>query len=419
MSNLDLGNALDFARATLSGASTILQQFGRDPAEWDIVEAAYLSDFGGVNSQNASDSAYVIFHVFKSKSPYQAALDKVQDTGGRRKAKYMFPYQDGQTTDDLGRMPEEFQLSCLIHGPRYLEGFNRLMQELQKPGPGTLIHPVRGRVKVAFINHQITHTHEKSQAVEINLTFTEHSFSLNGPLRDPKSAGVKSALASALEAFAKIDEILAKVEGAVIFVRTLKNNIETLLNALKGNYAKTLTNLNLTYNPGSSADIPGLLPINNGGIGDDGSIVNTFPVTTSPSDPFASVPIADIESSTASSAIATETLKKEVNARRDEINTIISTISSGAGGAGSLEFYDEILLLKVIGINLQEVLERGVASSKASVIEYKTPRIMSIREIAFANGVSPDRSIEIDLLNPELESVNQIEKGTTVKVPVT
>ncbi len=417
---LDLGNPIDFARATLSGASTILQQFGRDPGEWDILEAGYISD--ATRGNTSEDSAnYVLFHVFKSKSPYSAAVAQVSDQAGRRKAKYMFPYRDGQTTEDLGRKPETFQIQCLLHGPKYLDGFNRLLAELNKPTPGTLIHPVRGRVKVAFEDAQIIHTHEKTNAVEFQLTFIEHNFSIASSTREFQDRSVKSALADALAAFGKIDALIAKVQGAVIFINTLKNNINNLLNVFKGNYGRTLTGLNVTFNGGAgSADIPGLLPVNNGGTGTgtgDSGTVDQFPVSGSPSDPFANVPINQL-SSTAVTALATEQLTKQVNQRREELDEIIQLLSvNGPDGSGALEFYDDILELKAIAITLQEVLERGVASSKSKVIEYRVPRIMSLREVAFANGLEVDRVVELDILNPTLDSTNYIAKDTLIKVP--
>ena len=86
MSKLDLNKPLDFARATMGDLGAVLQTFtGQDAGDWDIQEASYNN---------------VVFHVFASKQIYNGAISQINDSGGRRKVKYQFPYQDGQTTDD-------------------------------------------------------------------------------------------------------------------------------------------------------------------------------------------------------------------------------------------------------------------------------------------------------------------------------
>jgi hypothetical protein len=117
-------------------------------------------------------------------------------------------------------------------------------------------------------------------------------------------------------------------------------------------------------------------------------------------------------------ALAVEQLQKEVAALRTDVNTIIDLLSASANGAGALEFYEEILDLKDSAIQMQAVLETGIASSQARIIEYVTPQIMSLREVAFANGISLERVSELDQLNTFLQSTNFIEAGVSLRVPV-
>lgn len=392
---LDLSKPADFARATMSPvASVLLDLAGRDPTKWDILEGA----FNGVR-----------FHVFQSKEPYGAGLAHISDTGGRRKVKYRFPYKDGQTTDDLGRKPEQFDVDCIIHGRDYMIGLTRLLAELNKPTPGDLIHPVRGSLRVVPEEWSITHTYEQRNAVQLRLVFSEHNFTV-GDFRQVKDPSVKGALAKALDAFAKLDAIIANVEGAVIFVKTQKARITEAIEAFKTAFSGTLTSMNASFNTGSSADIPALLPVNEGGVGGGGSGAN-FPVVASPSDPFASAPAT--LTGEAATALAVAQLTKDVNSLRADLDEIMALMSAGEG---ALEFYDDILALKNIGIDLQDALEKGVASSQAEIKEYVAPRLMTIREVAFENGIDVDRVEELELLNPDLLSVNFIDPGTVLKV---
>lgn len=407
MGNFDLGDPFDFARATLSDASGILQLFtGRDKKEWDVQEAS----FNGIR-----------FHVFQSKENYSGALRQVSDQGGRRKVKYQFPYKDGQTTDDLGQKPENFEFDILLHGSNYMQGFLKLMNEFKKPTPGDLMHPIRGKLRVVVEDYTITHSSDSRKAVMMRVTFGEHNFSV-GDVSALKDASVKSALVSAIEFFGKIDGYIANIQGALFFARDLIAKITAALNRYKSDYSVTLTRLNRTFNStGTSVDIPGLLPVNTGGVGPTSGGTNaasdpataTFPVAISPSDPFAGIPVDVLTEQTALALAVTE-LTKEVNTLRETVNAIIEDMKTGEG---AFEFYDDILGLMQSAVAMQQVLERGVQSSSARIVNYTVPHVMSLREVAFANGLNPDRVEELDLLNQGLLSVNYIAKDTVVQVP--
>ncbi len=403
MSRFDLNQPLDFARATMGDVGAVLADFaGGDPTQWDILEGSYNG---------------ILFHVFQSKSVYQGALSKIQDTGGRRKVKYKFPYKDGQTTDDLGRKPNSFKMNIMIHGNRYMEGFNALLNEFDKPTPGELVHPIRGSLTAVVEDLEMTHSSEDRKAVVLEVTFIEHNFTI-GSFRDFKDPSVKGALAKALETFAAVENAILQVEGVVKFARSVKNKIQNGLREFQLNYAKTLRDLNVAFNGGGSTDLPGLLPVNEGGTRNaDGSLTtDTFLTVRTPSDPFQSVPVG---SSSSSAALTTSQLTQNVNVLRDEVEAVIEDMKTALDGQGALILYYEILELKRSAVLVQEVLEKGVASSKSQVIDYTLPRLMSIREVAFATGLDVNRVGEIDILNPELESVNYIPKGTVVKVPTT
>lgn len=402
MSRFDLSSPADFSRITQQSLGQISQLIdGRDPAEWDLLEGSYNG---------------VIFHVFRSKVDWQGALARVQDTGGRRKVKYQYPYRDGQTTDDLGRKPGSFQMEIVIHGLRYMQGFRAIMAEFDKPTPGVLIHPVRGQINVVVEDFQIAHTNDQRKAVALNVTFIEHNFTI-GNIRDLKDTSVKSKLAAALEIFKKIDATINKIEAATLFVRGVKNQIKALLDQYKNTNGQVLTEMNVAFNLGAgSNDIPALLPVNDGGTRDSNGTVTTndFLVVRSVSDPFNNLPVS-LLSQTTQQALAAVQIQKQIESARDQATAIIEALIDNGG---ALEFYDDIVDIRASVNQVQDVFESGVASSNAQVIDYVTPRLMSLREVAFANGIPVERIQEIDLLNPSLLSTNFIEAGTSLKVPV-
>jgi hypothetical protein len=434
MPRFDISQAADFSRLTQGTLGNLTSLFGgRNPDEWDIVEASY----NGIK-----------FHVFQlstifnsaEKVRWDGALSRVTDYGGRRKVKYQFPYKDGQTTDDLGRAPGSFEMEAVIHGPRYMEGYNALMAEFDKPQAGLLVHPVRGEITCAIDKVDITHRNDMRKAMELRLTFIEHNFTI-GDVRALSDDSVKGALAAALAVFKAIDKAITTVEGAQLLARGLKNLVKSYLAVFKLNSAKTLTLMNQTFNAkGGSADIPSLLPVNLGGTStatdatggpaagsalaaatanasnESGATIvsdGNFIVVRSVSDPFNGVPVDQL-SGNALLATAVPQLAKQVQALRDQVALIITTISN-AGAA--LELFDTVLDMRQSVVLIQEVLEKGVASSNVRVVDYTTPRVMSLREVAFANNIDVNRVEELDILNPQLLSVNHIESGVVVKVP--
>lgn len=395
MSRFDFNESGDFGRAVLGDLSSILQAFGgSDPSRWEIFEGSYNG---------------VLFHVFESKSAYQGAVSQIQDSGGRRLAKYRFPYRDGQTTDDLGRKPEELSLNIVLHGPRYLQGLQQLIAEFNKPTPGDLLHPVRGKIRCKPETWQLVHSHDSRNAVGVQVTFTEHNFEI-GDIRAAEDSTTKGALSDAVDMLGKISGVISTVQSTLSVVQNTRNLIVAKLTAYKEQYARILGRSNKVFNKGgSSADIPGLLPVNEGGAPEGG----TFQTATS-LDRLSDVPVQDIEESSQAVSVAATDLAKQVNEQRTAVAEIIDDLTE----ADAHTFYPQILTMRESAVVLQEVLERGVASSQAQVIDYTAPRLMSMREIAFANGIDIDRVNELDQLNPALPSLNFIEKGTVLKVPV-
>lgn len=397
MSKFDLNNPLDFARLTLSDAGALLNAFmpGVDPSDWNILEGSYNG---------------VLFHVFVSKSDYQAALSNIQDSGGRRKVRYAFPYRDGQTTDDLGRKAESYSMDILIHGLRYQSGLSSLMREFNKPTPGTLIHPVRGKLTVAVDDFSIQHSSESRNAAILKVVFIEHNFTI-GSFRELKDKTVKSALAKTLEAFGIIENAILQVQGQIKFAQSLKNQIVAALNEYNAGYAKTVSAINVSFNSRGSADIPTLLPVNDGGtLNPNGTLsTDTFPIAG----PLSSTPSSVSQVSQPKSA---SELTSELNARRAEARAIMDAMLGQ--GANSLQMHNSVVGMRETLVLLQDALEAGIASSQSQVIQYVTPRVMSVREIAFANGIGVSRFAEIIILNPDLESINFVPKDRSLKVPI-
>lgn len=68
---------------------------------------------------------------------------------GRRTVIHGYPLQDEVWPEDLGRAPKKFTISGYVLGQDYIAKRDALEEALDKPGPGTLVHPTRGEIQVA------------------------------------------------------------------------------------------------------------------------------------------------------------------------------------------------------------------------------------------------------------------------------
>lgn len=69
---------------------------------------------------------------------------------GRKTARHDYPLRDEAYVEDLGKAPREFTLEVLVIGPDYMADRDRLIVALETPGPGPLVHPTFGAMRVAL-----------------------------------------------------------------------------------------------------------------------------------------------------------------------------------------------------------------------------------------------------------------------------
>lgn len=69
---------------------------------------------------------------------------------GRKTARHDYPQRDTAWIEDMGRVPREFTLEVYVLGLDYMAARDRLIAACEEPGPGTLVHPTMGTVRVCL-----------------------------------------------------------------------------------------------------------------------------------------------------------------------------------------------------------------------------------------------------------------------------
>lgn len=404
------------AGLTAGQLNNLLSNFsGQNAIAWDIDEAAYLSNATKQANPNAQPA---VFHVFQTAQPFKAGLSSINDTYGRRKVKYMFPYKDGQASDDLGKKPADYEFDVIIFGANYIAGVQGLVNELSQPTPGTLTHPVFGDIDVMVEDYTMVHSAEERLAVHLRLKFSENSFTLQDAF-DVSASNNKSftsAIGAVLADFAKFQNLANAVTANLQAASTIRQQILTGVANFQSFFAQTAGQINSAFNP-NPATIPTLFPVNLGGVQNpDGTVVNP-PITgaLSPNDPFANVPLTQLSAS-AQAAIAAQSIQGQLQAAWNQGAALIKQLESSQSGQGALTFHDNILDIKTSLIDLKNSVDTGLSTSTFKVYQYTTPWGMSAREVCFYNNISLDNVSDISSLNPSIDSTNYIPKGTVLTV---
>jgi len=93
-----------------------------------------------------------------------------------------YPYVDGADIEDMGRGGRRICLRVPIYGDDYETRLQDLLDVLDIPGPGDLVHPVFGLIQAQICRISIPHEAALPDQTWLNLEFIEKSF--NRPLFD-------------------------------------------------------------------------------------------------------------------------------------------------------------------------------------------------------------------------------------------
>ncbi|MDR2309289.1 MAG: DNA circularization N-terminal domain-containing protein [Paucimonas sp.] len=104
----------------------------------------------------------VPFHVDSDSMP-----------AGRRTQTHEYPQRDKPLVEDLGRVTREIKLAAFVIGEDCYEQRDNLLNALDKPGAGELVHPWYGRLMVTATACNVSHERREGGMVRFDLTFVE------------------------------------------------------------------------------------------------------------------------------------------------------------------------------------------------------------------------------------------------------
>lgn len=395
-------------------------------AQWNLTEGSFTQDETGERVVFLFDQTAAVARqeAAQENSQQRTAVSTISDKGGRRKVKYEYPYRNGQRVRDLGRQAESYDLNIVFHGPQYQTLFNRFLRVcVNSKLSGVFSHPVRGSIRGAFESYEFNHSHDMNNAVAIRCTFIEDSSDDLTALNAEKSAP-DSVIRQALSILTDVQATITHAIDIVEFAQSVPKRATDLLNARIDGIVSAASTLlgKLASTFGTDVQLKALaaqannagLPITSltAGESDGKSLPAVFQVgmVAEAADLLDAQEAAFIganQVSTSQAIFQTNKIRQSIAAGIEEAETEL-----GNDGA------DIVLAYRTLAVQMQDTVEAAISAASLRVREFTVPYNMSLRQVAFLNGLSPDRQNDLADLNPALQSVNFVAEDTVLTVPV-
>lgn len=157
----------------------------------------------------------VPFHVDSDSMP-----------AGRRTQTHEYPQRDKPLVEDLGRVTREIKLAAFVIGEDCYFQRDNLLNALDKPGAGELVHPWYGRLTATATVCSVSHERREGGMVRFDLVFVEDG-EKGFPAGVPNTARqLEDSSESLLEsAIARYKAAMAVVNRARLAVVALQNGV--------------------------------------------------------------------------------------------------------------------------------------------------------------------------------------------------
>lgn len=136
---------------------------------------------------------------------------------GRRTARHEYPLRDLAYVEDLGRRTREFTIEAFVLGAEYMAARDKLVDAIEQSGPGALVHPYRGEIKVVATDFRVRETTQEGGVARFTITFVETGENVYPEAEPLTGQRVDTAAGAAIKAtkgnFAKVFSVEGKPES--------------------------------------------------------------------------------------------------------------------------------------------------------------------------------------------------------------
>lgn len=166
-------------------------------------------------------------------------VESSERTGGRRGVDQEFPFRDDAPyVEDLGRKGRTFPLEGFVIGSDYMSDRDALIDALEAEGPGELVHPYYGTIRVSAGSFRVRETTNEGGMARFSFEFRETSTAPAQPTVSVDAPAALVATAAAARAAAGA-EFLAKFNA----LSTLKASVTAGIRTVSGAVGSVLATI--------------------------------------------------------------------------------------------------------------------------------------------------------------------------------
>nr|WP_169558617.1 DNA circularization N-terminal domain-containing protein [Myxococcus stipitatus] len=100
-------------------------------------------------------------------------VESSEHSGGRRGVTHEYPFKDRAYREDLGGSARAFGVDGFVIGAEYMAARDALRAELEKAGPGRLVHPYYGELTVSVDSFKISERTSDGGMARFSIEFVE------------------------------------------------------------------------------------------------------------------------------------------------------------------------------------------------------------------------------------------------------
>lgn len=156
-------------------------------------------------------------------------IDSHEFSGGRKAVDHEFPQREQTRSEDLGRRIRQFNLNFFLLGDDYFAQRDVMLDALEKPGAGELIHPYLGAKQVVAKTFTLSESSNEGRIARFSVTFSEAGTALFPESLADGVGGVQSAIDSVKAASnSAFEDVFSVANQPAFVVQAAADNVEAV-----------------------------------------------------------------------------------------------------------------------------------------------------------------------------------------------
>lgn len=168
--------------------------------------------------------------------PFEVQRDS--QPAGQRTQVHEYPQRDKPLVEPLGKRTNEIKISAFVAGDDCLEKRDQLLEVIEQPGAGELIHPWLGSLTVSCIDCFFSHDRSAQGVVRFELTFVEGEAEPTFPAAGTDAATALNSAADDVQAsaFERFTQSLDSIDLSQVNLDAVLTPVNQLVDVVQDIY---------------------------------------------------------------------------------------------------------------------------------------------------------------------------------------